>query len=951
MPFSVSARRAIRCSLIAAATVLFAGLPAWGQAAPSLIPYTISTFAGGGATATYAAGGTCPVSKRTETDQLGDGCLATEITLKAPWFITQDKNGNYFFSDSANYAIRRIDGTTGVITLVAGNGYKSGVSAGTGTCPSGGTITSVVGDGCLGTDAYLGRTDGIAISPLTGNLYFTDAGDQSVHMITAASNCNTTVTPNYCYIVPSTTTGNSTGVMSLITGNPVSGKIGYDAGDPTTATQVSAASGLLVNPYGLWFDPVGDLYIADVYHEAILVVNTNSIATAPTGISIPPGDITKISGALSSTTPTCINGAGSSGVGCNYTGLATGTAANGKAAITLPIDAPIQMVTDTTGNVYVSETYDNDVYQVSTTGLFNVYTGARGSKGAPARGPATSEKIGSEYGLGIDTANNLYIVDGSYGEILRVDNANQGMYIIGGGGTSTFTAGVACPIGFGTATDTAGDGCPATTVAFANAAGGYGPSSTSTLNAASILTGMYMDSAGNALVADDGLNVIHKLASGTAFGNVVGSRTQYLDIHFGVGDTPLASSSLAYVVTTTSGTTPAGALITPVPTVFTTTGSASCTTNSDSTDDCVLPVVAGASVSGTYTGSLTVTSKTGKISTFPLTVTIVVPVASSTTTTVYGSCGPGGVSTITAHVTNPVGTPAGGTVTFYVNNVALPTTYVLPVTGSVQTTYTFAAGATYTVTASYGGDPVIPPATIGNDLASTSATQQPTSFTSGTLVVAAGSNSGPPASSGQTASVSAGGTAEYSLNVLDYSVTTSTPVTLVSVSCTISYNGTVLSAGADGVACIPYPTPSTATNPPTVITLQPATNAALPAPQNCYNGTTVALSVTTTQGSPVYYGFGASSKNKWALLGTLPALLLGMLVMFRRRRSQLKFSGVLMALAFLLALAGTLGCGNDYGSYAPGTPTGTYTFTVTVVDSVGDTYTTPTATPFTLTVH
>jgi hypothetical protein len=884
--------------LIAIATLLFAGQAAWATtpAPPSLIPYTISIFAGGGSTVTYAKGNLCPVSGYVMTDNLGDGCLATEITLKSPWFITQDKNGNYFFSDSLNYSIRRIDGATGIVTLVAGGGTKATVGV---ACPSGNIPTTTDGDGCLGSEAYLGRTTGVAISPLTGNLYFVDNGNESVHMITATSNCSA----GYCYIVPSTTTGNSTGVMTLVAGNPATGQYGYTAGDPTTSTQVVAATGSILDfPEGLWFDSVGNLYIAEEQREAVLAVNTTSAPTTVAGITIPAGDITKISGAFSSTVPTCVNGLGTTGIGCSFTGLATGTAANGKSAITLPIDAPIAMVTDTAGNIYVSETYDNDVYQVSTAGLFNIYAGTRGSKGAVARGLATSQKIGSEYGLGIDPANNLYIVDASYGLIERVDSADQYIYTIGGGGTSTFTPGQACPVGFGTATDTAGDGCPATTVKLTGLAGGYGPSSASTLNSAAILAGLYMDTAGNALVTDTALGVIHKLASGTAFGAVTGTPTQYLEIHFGVGDLPLSGVG-AYVIT-------AGA------TNFTIPSAATCAAaNTDGTTDCVLPIKMIATTPGMVTGTLTVTSAAAKVSTFPLSATVVVPVASNTAVTVAGTCPPGGSSTITATVTNSVGLPSGGNVTIYVNGVAIGTPQTLPVSRKVTATYTFPQSATaYNVYATYSGD--------ANDLASTTATQTVTSFYSAPFVLSAGTSSQPSESS-----VPAGGTALYTVNVSTY------------LSGQYQFYCSGLPSGA---ACVFYPPP-------------PVTPTA--GTSTCQGSAVVALSVTTTQPKPVIYGFGAYNRNKWTVLGILPAILLAMLVMVRRRKSPLKHSGVLLGLAFLLAMASTMGCGKDFGASAPGTPTGTYYFTVTGVDAAGDTQSVapPSATPtgyyYTLTVR
>jgi hypothetical protein len=75
---------------------------------PQILPYLVNTIAGGAAS-NPAAGATCPVSGKTSSDSFGDGCLATEVMLKAPGFVTEDKGGNIFFSDTTNALIRRID--------------------------------------------------------------------------------------------------------------------------------------------------------------------------------------------------------------------------------------------------------------------------------------------------------------------------------------------------------------------------------------------------------------------------------------------------------------------------------------------------------------------------------------------------------------------------------------------------------------------------------------------------------------------------------------------------------------------------------------------------------------------------------------------------------------------------------------------------------------------------
>ncbi|NDC42774.1 MAG: T9SS C-terminal target domain-containing protein, partial [Chitinophagia bacterium] len=52
----------------------------------------------------------------------GDGSLAVSAQLNGPVGIAFDKGGNLYISDSRNNTIRRVDSVTGIITLYAGNG-------------------------------------------------------------------------------------------------------------------------------------------------------------------------------------------------------------------------------------------------------------------------------------------------------------------------------------------------------------------------------------------------------------------------------------------------------------------------------------------------------------------------------------------------------------------------------------------------------------------------------------------------------------------------------------------------------------------------------------------------------------------------------------------------------------------------------------------------------------
>jgi hypothetical protein len=102
----------------------------------------ISTVAGSGSDAGYA----------------GDGGAATAAQMDHPAAVVVDAAGNIYISDSDNNVVRRVNGTTGVITTLSGNGQA--VSDGDGV------------DADAPTPA-MNKTYGLCLDP-SGNLYIAD---------------------------------------------------------------------------------------------------------------------------------------------------------------------------------------------------------------------------------------------------------------------------------------------------------------------------------------------------------------------------------------------------------------------------------------------------------------------------------------------------------------------------------------------------------------------------------------------------------------------------------------------------------------------------------------------------------------------------------------------------------------------------------------------------------
>ena len=804
---------------------------AYAQTAPQLLPYTAKLIAGGAASSP-GMGATCPVSGNTSTDAYGDGCLATEIQLVSARYAIADSAGNIFFSDYTNGLIRRVDAVTGVVTA-AGGGAAASPAQGA-VCGSD-TSTDARGDGCPANLVKLDHPTGLAFSP-AGDLYFADYGYSNVRKIAATGGLI-----------------NPTGVISLVDGN-VSGTYGYTSNNATTTIQ-AASQGYLDSPFGLAFDPAGNLYISDEYTDAVVVVNTNaSTTTTVTGVSIPPGTVSKIVGALA-TSSTCPNSPGSPD-GCTGGTFVSGTAANSS-----EVHAPYGATYDAAGNVYLTSEYNANIGKISPAGILTNYAGVQGTAGKviTERAPAGTFAIGSSLGLVADANSNLYITDASNGVIWRVDGAGQSQYVIAGGAATVCAA----------HTDAYGDGCPARQATF----GSSGTTFASSTAPGPGIYGVTADQYAALFVGDTETMLIREIASGTQFGQVGANQpTQTVDIHFPSGDA-------ASTYTLTTGATNFAL------------GTAACTTNSDGTTDCLLPITATPTALGPFTGTLQVKSTLGAVSSFPLNGTyantpltrLVINVGSSNAACATATTLSTGTAAVLTATVVSTGSPTGS-VTFFANGTQIGTPAT--VTNGVATlNYTPPTTGSYTISATYSGDSFFKTssATDATPLVSTSP-----SFAAAAVTEA-------------QSTVSPGETALYSVNLTQ-----------------TVYTGNI------ALSCSGLPANSSCQFSP----------AALVA-TGCSTVNTVAVSILTQQATQVMpLAFGAPRLGWLPLLTTLPGLLLALWIGVRRRRSPVRHGQVWMAVALLLLSFGTVACGSG-PPLLPATPAGTYTVTVTATGSTG----------------
>jgi trimeric autotransporter adhesin len=299
---------------------------------------TISTVAGGG---TFCS--TAPAC--------GDGGRATAAHLNFPEGVAVDqRTGDLYIADTLNNEVRKVS-LRGTITRLAGTGDAC-------------TTPRSCGDGGRAASARLNAPAGVAVDR-QGNVYIADTGDQAVRMVSSkgtitrvAGNGTTCSKAGTCgdggaassaqlYVPTSVTIDKAGGVYIADSGDnkirkvSADGTIGTVAGNgsacaspPKCGDGANAKAAQLSFPDGVAIDPSGNLFIVAQGDSEIRQVTSS-------------GSISTIGGTGSECAkpPSC--GDGGAGTAASY-------------------DWPDGVATDSDGNVYVGDTFDNEVRWLSS---------------------------------------------------------------------------------------------------------------------------------------------------------------------------------------------------------------------------------------------------------------------------------------------------------------------------------------------------------------------------------------------------------------------------------------------------------------------------------------------------------------------------------------------------------------------------------------------------------
>lgn len=310
----------------------------------------------------------------------GNGGLAYDAQLHGQMDVVTDRSGNMYIADHTNDVIRRVEASTGIISIYAGTG-----------------VIGYTGDGGPALNAQIYHPAWMGIDNFD-NLYFTDQNAEKIRRIDAVTKVITTIAgqlphgyagdgghisnaqfrsftgiafdaDNNMYISDSRSfvirKVSSAGIISTVAGNGTRGSEG-DGGLATDA-QLSFF-------YRVVFDKDGNMYIADAGNEKIRKVNTAGI------INTYAGNGTK-----------------------GYTG-------DNGLAVNASFNGPWTIDIDDDNNLYIGDNLNAVVRIVKPNGIVSTYVGNGSYWDDPGDGGlAILATLGWPTSVHVDRDNNLLI--------------------------------------------------------------------------------------------------------------------------------------------------------------------------------------------------------------------------------------------------------------------------------------------------------------------------------------------------------------------------------------------------------------------------------------------------------------------------------------------------------------------------------------------------------------
>lgn len=272
------------------------------------------------------------------------------------------------------------------------------------------------------------------------------------------------------------------------------------AGSSSAGSQNGQGTASFFAPFGAAIDSAGNIYVADVWNHRIRKITSTGLVST-------------------------FAGSGFSGSQDGQATLAT-------------FNSPHGVAVDPTGIVYVADTSNNKIRIISTAGVVSTFAG-NGTQGSQ-NGQGSSATFWGPYGVALDSAGNVYVVDTGNHLIRKITPTGVVSTFAGSGSAGSQNGqGTVATFNFprGIATDSAGNvyvadwfnhnirkitptGLVSTLAGSGSAGSQNGQGSAASFDGP---RGVTVDSSGNVYVADTGNRQIRKISASGLVSTLAGS--------------------------------------------------------------------------------------------------------------------------------------------------------------------------------------------------------------------------------------------------------------------------------------------------------------------------------------------------------------------------------------------------------------------------------------------
>ncbi len=377
----------------------------------------------------------------------------TAALFDEPEAVAVDPSGNVYVADTGNAAIRKIT-SGGAVTTFAGSPGSPGST-----------------DAATATNALFYQPDGIAISS-AGNLYVSDYFNNTIRKISSAGAVTTLAglagtagsangTNNSArFWGPQGVAVSSAGTIYVAdTANSIvrvvtpAGVVTTLAGSPSGGSANGASSiARFYNPHNIAVDGLTNVYVADTQNSVIRKITslgvvsvlagspgvfgsadgpgTSALFSGPQGVAVDGAGNVYVADTGNSTIRLITSGgvvstlAGMAGNPGNADGTGTGA----------QFYQPQGVAVDSTGNVYVADTWNHTIRKITPGGVTSTLAGLAGTLGS-FDGTNSEARFNYPAGVALDSSGNLYVADYNNHTIREVTPAGAVTTVAGLAGT------------------------------------------------------------------------------------------------------------------------------------------------------------------------------------------------------------------------------------------------------------------------------------------------------------------------------------------------------------------------------------------------------------------------------------------------------------------------------------------------------------------------------------